>query len=414
MAQFNAHRYAWVPLLGLVTLSALGCLLRLQMVAPLPINYRYFVHAHSHTAFMGWVYNALFLLLAALFFKPQERSLIFRRYFLWLQVGVVGMLVSFPLQGYGPAAIAFSTLHMAVTVAVAVTMLRHLRSQQQLSHRLLRWALAFQLLSGVGPLLLGPLAALGYKDSQAYQLAIYFFMHFQFNGWFVLGGLALLFRWLEAQGFDLRQWRKQWLVMLLAWTVVPAYAMSALWMEAGLWLQVVAMATGLLQVAGLVLLSATLAPARSLLLANAWAGRCLKVWWLALALKYLLQLLGSVRPIDTWVTAHHGLIIGFIHLVFIGVATFLLLGFYLLLGWLRITLVTKTGVAVFFTGFVVTELLLFGAPVLVLAGGTPGISYFKGLLIAAAALWAGSMVILAGSSSRPGIAANKLEEKFYS
>ena len=255
MSRFDPGKFARFPLLYLVALSALGLLLRWQMVSPLPINYRYFVHAHSHTAFMGWVYNTLFLLILQHFVAKENNGKLFRRYFIALQIGVVGMLASFPFQGYGPVAIAFSTLHMAVTIAIAVSIFKLIKDDSTLAATFLRWALIYQLISGVGPLMLGPLSAMGLKDSPLYSLSIYFFMHFQFNGWFVLACLAILFRRLETSGWSLADGDRKWLTYTLWYTVGPAYVMSALWTDAGDWKYLLAIVTGTLQVVGALLLS---------------------------------------------------------------------------------------------------------------------------------------------------------------
>lgn len=409
MAPFNPAKVYRIPLFFLVVLAVLGLLLRWQMVGGLPFNYRYFVHAHSHTAFMGWVYNAIFLLAIHFFVPPESRGRRFLRYFIWAQVGVVGMLLSFPFQGYGAVSIAFSTLHLVVTVLVAITFFRRLSADRSSSARFLRWALVYQLLSGVGPLLLGPLSAMGMKDSPCYSLAIYFFMHFQFNGWFVLGCLALLFRWLETNNWQASRRHTKWLTYGLCWTVAPAYLMSALWTEAaGLWMYIVAIATALAQIGGVfLLLSLVWNPVMSLI-SSVWTKSCLLLAMLLLGAKYLLQLAGSIPGIDDWVFANQGLIIAFIHLIFIGVVSFMLLGFYLLTGWLRPTWHAKAGLVFFLAGFVVTEVVLVGQPVFSLADWLFPVPYFAGLLAGAGLMLAGSLLLLPGTKGS-GVASSPLD-----
>lgn len=393
MSQFDPRRYARIPLLFLVVLSALGLVLRWQMLQPLPINFRYFVHAHSHTAFMGWVYNALFLLIIQYFIPETQRSRRLFWYFVWLQLGVLGMLFSFPFQGYGPVSIAFSTVHLAAGIAVAVNFFRLTSPDTSLSASFLRWALGYQLLSGIGPLLLGPLAAMGLKETPWYPLAIYFFMHFQFNGWFVLGCLALLFRWLENTGTKIPQKQAGWLRYTLAWTAGPAFLMSALWTEAGPWFYPLAVAVGIVQIAGAWLLLQTIWKPVVRLAASAWVKWCLCIGLISLGVKYVLQLAGSIPGPADWIFANHGLIIAFIHLVFIGVASFMLFSFYGLAGWLNTSRILMNGLVLFFAGFAITEVLLTSLPVLSLLGLILPVPYFVGLAVAAGLMLGGSGVV---------------------
>ncbi|WP_339814887.1 hypothetical protein [uncultured Imperialibacter sp.] len=393
MSRFDPGKFARFPLLYLVALSALGLLLRWQMVSPLPITYRYFVHAHSHTAFMGWVYNALFLLMLQHFVAKENNGKLFRGYFFALQIGVLGMLGSFPFQGYGPVAIAFSTLHMAVTIAIAVSIFKVIRGDSSLAASFLRWALVYELISGVGPLMLGPLSAMGLKDSSFYSLSIYFFMHFQFNGWFVLACLAMLFRLLERSGWSLADTERKWLKYTLLYTVGPAYVMSALWTDLGDWKYLLAMATGVLQIVGVLLLLRFVWKHLKQNLPVPWARKCLQLGITLLTVKYFLQLAGSIPGIDSWVMANNGIIIAFIHLIFIGVVSFMLLGFYILGGWLHLTAMSKTGISVFFGGFAITEIALAALPSISLVGLSAHFSYFETLVVAAAMLLIGSVLM---------------------
>ncbi|TVR55648.1 MAG: hypothetical protein EA425_00545, partial [Puniceicoccaceae bacterium] len=174
----------------LVVTALLGVVLRLQAVRPIAdVDYGNWLHAHSHTAFLGWVFNAFFALAAAWWLGPERRRF-FLRLFWILQVANLGMLASFPVQGYGAVSIVFSTLHVGGGLAFAVALWRH-PAVAGAARPWLRLALVAMLLSGLGPLALGPLAALDLRAHPAYTLSIYWYLHFQYNGWFLLFPLAL-------------------------------------------------------------------------------------------------------------------------------------------------------------------------------------------------------------------------------
>ncbi|MCU0355278.1 MAG: hypothetical protein MUD08_16310, partial [Cytophagales bacterium] len=109
-----------IGLLWLGLAAGIGVLLRYAQVWPMPdgFNYRFWLHAHSHVMLLGWLFNALFAnLLAA--FVPPDRQPRYRTLFWVLQAAVLGMLLTFPVQGYAAFSIAFSTLHMVAAYVFA-------------------------------------------------------------------------------------------------------------------------------------------------------------------------------------------------------------------------------------------------------------------------------------------------------
>lgn len=98
--------------LGWFLLAAfLGALLRWHQVSSIEgFVYPRWLHAHSHIAFLGWLFNAFFLLLTAGLPAQEARSS--GRLFAWIQLPLVGMAISFPVSGYSLLSILFSTFHI--------------------------------------------------------------------------------------------------------------------------------------------------------------------------------------------------------------------------------------------------------------------------------------------------------------
>ena len=88
----------------------MGLAMRYTSINPIGFNYRFLTHAHSHVAMLGWVYLMLFTLIVH-YFIPEKKP-IYNRLFWLTEVAVVGMMLSFPLQGYAAISISFSTLHI--------------------------------------------------------------------------------------------------------------------------------------------------------------------------------------------------------------------------------------------------------------------------------------------------------------
>lgn len=339
----------------LLVVAALGALLRWQGAWPMSgVNYTHWLHAHSHTAFLGWVFNAFFAL-ALRRFVVKEDARAFWRLFLVMQIAVIGMLASFPVQGYGAASISFSTLHMACSAVFAWRLWRRNRATPAARIHL-RVALAFMVASGLGPLTLGPLAALGMRDSPAYLLSIYFYLHCQYNGWFMFFLQALAVQDMpEHRAADARR--------AAAWLgagAVLTLALSALWLHPPGWVHAVAAAGGAAQLAGCFYLLRGLR-----WFGEKFAGAARGLIELAASaflLKHALQATAAAWPALAPLANHRFTVIAFLHLVFLGVVTPSLLAWALRLGWLRDGGWTRAGLGMFFAGAVVSQLVLVSAP----------------------------------------------------
>src|SRR6478609_2620755 len=176
--------------------SLMGLLLRLMYVAPIEgVNFQFLMHGHSHVAMLGWVYLMLYCLIIH-FFVPKEiqQKAVYNRLFWVTQIAVIGMMIDFPAQGYAFASILFSTLHIFCSYYFVHLIWKDAKPSAAPEKRMLRTALAFMLLSTLGVWCLGPAVGLMGKASAFYQIAIQFFLHFQFNGWFLFAVLALFFK----------------------------------------------------------------------------------------------------------------------------------------------------------------------------------------------------------------------------
>ena len=98
-------------LVFLFLVALIGTALRSVAFQPIPLEYANLVHAHSHVAFQGWIYTLMLLLLVRYFLS--EDQIIAGKYLLQFQltvVVIVGVLITFSIQGYGLYSIIFSTL----------------------------------------------------------------------------------------------------------------------------------------------------------------------------------------------------------------------------------------------------------------------------------------------------------------
>jgi hypothetical protein len=220
-----------IALLNLVLATLLGALLRYAFVEEVAwIKFRNVLHGHSHAAMLGWLYLALFALLAAYFLPERADFKWYNRLFWLTELSVLGMLVAFPIQGYGAASIAFSTLHILLSYVWAWRFWTDTRGETSVwSLRFARAAIVFMIVSTLAIWSIGPILMGGFRSSTFFHLAVQFFLHFQFNGWFIFAALALALRWMEQRGIVLPAKRLRLFFILLVVSCMLTYALAVAW-----------------------------------------------------------------------------------------------------------------------------------------------------------------------------------------
>ena len=310
--------------------ALMGLLLRLQFVAPVAnVNYQFLLHGHSHIAMLGWVYLALFALIYHFFIpKNKETEQKFNRLFWITEVAVIGMMIAFPLQGYAVFSIIFSTLHIFSSYYFVRLVWKNQQIESLAERYLLKTALFFMILSTCGVWCLGPAVGLLGKTSAFYQIAIQFFLHFQFNGWFIIVVLALLFHQMQLKVenrvfFSFYKW-------LIVGTILT-FALPVSWFVSSpvlTWINGVGV---VVQLVAFVKLVQMLRPQFGSFFAK--LREIEKIVYsfalLSLGLKVLVQLV-VIFP-DMALVSHQvrNFVIGFIHMIMLGIITGFLLGFLL-------------------------------------------------------------------------------------
>ncbi|TCZ66519.1 hypothetical protein [Flaviaesturariibacter aridisoli] len=336
-----------VALACLLLVALLGLLLRAAPFLPaLPFSYHNLLHAHSHFAFGGWVHPVLLALLLRAF--PELRTRIRTGHWIalavLLPVSALGMLLTFPVQGYGPASIAFSTLSLLAGFYEAALVFRALKGLPATpARRFFRAAMGWMILSAIGPFATGPITASGGLGSPLYYNAIYGYLHFQYNGCFSLLVLALWYRSLEKEGrgASLRAFR------FFHWAVLPTYALSLLWNSPPLLVHAIGGGGALLQAAGFICLLRDSRGVRRL-------SPLLVLSAVAMGGKLLLQLLSALPAVALLAAAQRPFVIAYLHLVLLGFITLFVFA------QLPASRLRNLGTGLFLASFVSTELLLVG------------------------------------------------------
>lgn len=351
-----------ISLINLLVVSILGCLMRYKIAFPFPlVDQKFLLHAHSHFAFSGWVSQLLMsLMVFHLYrFSLQNACNNYRIYLCANLICAYGMLISFVLQGYGIISICFSTLSIFVNYAFAVKFGKDVKKIKQagIANYWFLAALMFNVLSSIGPFHLAYMMATNTINESNYLKSIYFFLHFQYNGWFLFGCMGLLFSWMKTKRKEIPH---QGLIIGLNFIACfPAYLLSVLWLPvAHTFLPVVIVAV-IMQFAGFFLLMRGLIK-RGIF--SRYKGKTgLQLWKLAVvaySIKLCLQAGSTIPALSKLAFGFRPIVIGYLHLVLLGVITIFLLGYLFLEKMVVYNRLAKTGLIIFLSGIILNEILL--------------------------------------------------------
>jgi hypothetical protein len=241
------------------------------------------------------------------------------------------MLISFPLEGYGPFSILFSTLHTIGAILFAVRFFINTKKVASASAWFAKTALLFFVISAAGPFSLGYLMSNGMGNSNWYNFSIYFYLHFQYNGFFLFGIFSLFFSQLEKKNIRFQTPKAKTLGVILAAATVPAYILSTLWAKPGYVLYIIGAASGLVQCLCFFVLLTLVRPILTEI-KRTFTSPSVVLLIIALSgfgLKVILQLVSAFPSIAQMAYELRPIVIAYLHLVLVGVISSFLLVWYL-------------------------------------------------------------------------------------
>ncbi len=327
-------RLLFFCLLNFFLLALIGLILRAYPIFSIPVfSYKNVLHTHSHFAFGGWIIPMLLFLILKFF--PEIRTAVayhhWRNSIVLMLVSAYGMLLSFPFQGYGAVSIVFSTLSIAAGFYSGILIRNAIRQHPcTVSHSFLLAGFFYYFLSAAGPLATGPLIAMGKAGSAMYYNAIYFYLHFQYNGFFTFIVLALLYKMVE-QHQPLTNGKRVFRLLNIA--CIPAYFLSVLWTQPSIILYVTGGAAALLQVIAVIWL---LKDIKGISWKNDLQGLLFRIAIFAFIVKLVLQLLSSFPSIAELAYQNRNFIIAYLHLVLLGFVSVFIFGAILKLSLIHI------------------------------------------------------------------------------
>lgn len=354
MDKFPVRNYAGIALLNLAIVALYGVIMRYKIGFEFPwLDQKNLQHAHSHFAFAGWITHTLFFLIVR-FGIPKAGINIVKKFKLLIDTNLIcsyGMMISFSIQGYGLVSIVFSTLSMVTGWLFAFLFYRQPSSLP--GNNWIKAGLFFNFLSSCGTLLLAIMMATKNYHEQWYLGSVYFYLHFQYNGWFFLACVGIF---LNFHNEKTKINAPKGTLRLFVLSCIPAFLLSVLWLKLPLWLLIICALAAIMQLVAwirlILLFRKIIVPVnllfRILLILVAIAG----------TIKFVLQAGSTIPEISHLAFGFRTIVIAYLHLVLLAFISLFLITF---LGINQFVMVKERGLSglkLFTFGIAFNELIL--------------------------------------------------------
>lgn len=363
------------------------------------IEYEYVLHAHSHLAILGWAFLGVFVIFLSLFWKniKEKKHAIILTTTIFVVSSI--MFLSFLYEGYATYSIIMSTLHIFVEYWAIYFIYRQLKSLDNLpkiSKHFIYASLLTLVLSTIGPFLLGYLGATGLKESAYFDMAIYFYLHFQYNGWLSLFLMGLFIGILHKHKILLSNKLLTYGFWIYFIALFPWYLSSISWTGIGIYGEILATIGNIGQCIGTIIFLIAIIKARDSI-KEAFS----KVTIISLVCTFILLFFKSVMELglisselSILVFDTRPVVIGYLHLTLLGFVSLFILSQYQMIRLID----TKRnpfvlGLTIFLLGFIVNELLLFVMGLITWIEAPFLSFYYEGLLAASILIFAGITLI---------------------
>lgn len=359
----SAFKWMRIVLFNLLIVAFLGCILRYKIAFSLTfINQKYLLHGHSHFAFSGWITQILMVLILLDISKYAGKNLIakYNKILIANLIAAYGMLLTFPIQGYGIFSISFSILSTLIFYWFSYIIFVEIKNIKKFVSAFYWYkaSISLGLLSTLGTFTLAFLMTTLQKSQNAYLLSLYEYLHFQYNGWFFFALMGLLISKIELFIISNKILKKIFWMFFLS--CFPAYFLSVLWLPIPNWAFIIVILAALIQTWALFdfwkiiiqvkdKFSTTLNPGKLLLLLSL----------IALSIKIFLQLFSTIPILSQIAFGYRSIVVGYLHLIFLGVITIGIFGYLLNEGIIILNKIQLWGLWTFIIGIILNQVVLF-------------------------------------------------------
>ena len=326
----NIVKFIKISFLNLLIVAILGTLMRYKIEFEFPyFDQKNIQHAHSHFAFTGWISHTLYTLIAYYYIGSQYIAK-FNKLIIANLICAYGMLISFFIQGYGGISIFVSVCSILVNYYFAYLFF-HYQKRMENESPALKWfraGLVFNILSTFGTFYLGYMMMTKHVVQHFYLASVYFYLHFQYNGWFLMACFGLFVGLMHKYHIIFND---KVPFLLLVGCCIPTYFLSTLWANLPTWVYVLTIIAALLQTFGWVLFVKKIWDIK-LRIANKFNRKSIYIFSMAaiaMSIKIILQLGSTLPEVSKLAFGFRPIVIAYLHLVLLGIITIFIIGYLL-------------------------------------------------------------------------------------
>lgn len=391
----RSNRWIDLSILNLCMVALLGLALRSKFVFALPfINYNHLLEAHFRFTFGGWV---TLILMTLFVYELLPESCSKKPIYQWL-LGCIAasswsLLVVFAVKGYSAASIILSLCFILLTYLFGFIFIRDLlRTKSAFCVKLLAVSsIVYLILSSSGVIIITYIYFTKSFDAILYRDALFTYLHFQYNGFFTLAIFALLFNLLDKRTSVKAKGNIYRFSVTLCISVIPSLFISYLWQDPNLWLRMIAIMGSILLLLSFYFFMICAQSVRTLYEEEKPVLRFLVLLSMgSFMLKIFLQSFTIFPVIGDAIFGNRPIIMGFLHLVFLGFVTLFILTYFIKKELMNSKIIlTNIAVIVFATAVIFNEVLLI----------TQGFAtmYIAGNIIFPWLLWVTGILLFVGS-----------------
>lgn len=382
-----------ITLLNLLIVTILGVLMRYKIAFDFPLfSQKNGQQAHSNFAFTGWITYTIYLLIID-YINSKTRSLnmkLYKNLLVLLLIASYGILFSYLIIGYGVVTNILSVMVFLIACAFAIFFFRDFRNieDDDPSKNWFKGALLFNVISFAGTANIAYIMISHQFNDKVYLASIYYYLHFQYNGFFIFSCIGLLFHKLHAYIPNLKYDHLIFKVFFL--TAIPAYFLSTLWAKIPLWLYIVVIFAAIMQIVAWIMLMIDVSKIKRIhKLVPKNAIQLALFICVAFSIKLCLQLGSTIPIISKLAFGFRPIVIAYLHLVLLAIVSLFLISYLFSFNMIKNNKITSRSIMIFVAGIFFNELIL----------GLQGIASFKYISIPYIneMLFVASLILLSGA-----------------
>ena len=359
------HRTFWLKfaVFNFFLVALLGVIMRYKILYSFPfLDQKHLQEAHSHFAFYGWITHVLYALIMHYISKVNPLVTL-RKYEYLIIINLAAsfaMLGTFLYGGYFWASIAASTTALLTSFVFCYFFIRDAVKIQDASKIWFLAGLFFAVISSVGVFNLSYMMSTKNVTQDLYLASEYYFLHFQYNGFFIFSCIGLLLYSLKEAGSPISEKKNKILFWLMFFGCLVGVGLSVLWMKLPAFIFGLIVLATLSQTVGAVMLFD--------FVKKSWINLVIK--WspmqrfvlifvgLAFAVKVALQLGSNIPALNQFAFGFRNVVIAYLHLVLLMCIATFLLNQILATNYFTVSKQLLLGLKLFLSGIFLNEFLL--------------------------------------------------------